>query len=81
MTQQISRRYSHPFAATLETLPAQYPRWQLCAPQPCPPPPMDHSKLVYVDTFEGLQRLAEALGAVQEFAVDLEHSDRCAPPS
>jgi 3'-5' exonuclease len=33
---------------------------------------------VYVDTTEGLVRVAEALEACKDFAVDLEHSDRCA---
>jgi hypothetical protein len=70
-------RYPHPLAAALDALPGQYPMWQQSEPSPCPPPSLDSHPPVYIDTLEGLQELADCLATVREFAVDLEHSDRC----
>ena len=39
---------------------------------------LDETPLTYVDTPDGLRRLAEALSAAREVAIDLEaHSYRC----
>ena len=42
------------------------------------PEPLEDSEAMYVDTVPALQALATELADVDEFAVDLEHSDRCA---
>ena len=71
-------RYAHPLAADLEALPGRYQAWQLGALELQQPAAIQNGSAIWVDTPEGLQAVAKALGDVHEFAVDLEHSDRCA---
>lgn len=52
------------------------PSIELIAPDPEPPqfpPPIEHTKLTYVDTEEHLEELFQHLLTVDELAVDLEH--------
>lgn len=70
-------RYTHPFATVLDRLPGQYPAWMLEQPQPVPPLPFDSSPFTYVESTAALAEMVDDLSSVREFAVDLEHSDRC----
>lgn len=54
-----------------------YPPWMLEMPAPQLPAPLDKSGFDFIDSTSSLAELAEALSSVREFAVDLEHSDRC----
>lgn len=70
-------RYTHPFATALDRLPSLYPGWMLDSSSPRPPSSMDTCPFVFVDSKASLAEMAEELSTVREFAVDLEHSDRC----
>uniref|UniRef100_A0A7S3UEL9 HRDC domain-containing protein n=1 Tax=Picocystis salinarum TaxID=88271 RepID=A0A7S3UEL9_9CHLO len=65
----------HPLQEELDLL--ECPNWMKEKSPPLPPPPMESTPLVYVDTLDGLQRMAQKLQRERDIAVDLEnHSYR-----
>lgn len=65
----------HPLQEELDLL--ECPKWMKEKRQPLPPPPMETTPLVYVDTLDGLKRMAHKLQRERDIAVDLEnHSYR-----
>jgi exosome complex exonuclease RRP6 len=45
------------------------------ARDPRPPQPYNSTKAIWVDTFEGVLEMLEALKGAEEIAIDLEHHD------
>lgn len=67
--------YPHPLSLKLERL--AYQPWQLEAPPPVAPRPLEETPLVYVDTPAALADMAQRLAASRHVAIDLEnHSFR-----
>lgn len=65
----------HPLQEELDGL--KCPAWMRTKRRPVPPQPMESTPLVYVDTLEGLQQMAQKLQRERAIAVDLEnHSYR-----
>lgn len=73
MTENGSEQYHHPYEAEIKAM--EYPDHVLQKATPIPYQPLDETKAIYVDTFEGVLEMLEQLKQVDEIAVDLEHHD------
>lgn len=67
------RRYRHPYEH--EILNMQYPQQIFQSRPPVKYLPMETTKAVWVDTYEGVLEMLEELKKATEIAIDLEHHD------
>ena len=66
-------RYKHPYEK--EILGMEYPARVFEKADPIPYRPMEESKAIWVDTYEGVLEMLEELKKAAEIAIDLEHHD------
>jgi exosome complex exonuclease RRP6 len=68
-----TRRYKHPYEHEITNL--QFPNPVFEPREPIKYLPMDKTKAIWVDTYEGVLEMLEELKKATEIAIDLEHHD------
>jgi exosome complex exonuclease RRP6 len=67
------RRYEHPYKQEITDM--QYPEHVFKSREPIEYLPMETTKAIWVDTYEGVLEMLEELKKAPEIAIDLEHHD------
>jgi exosome complex exonuclease RRP6 len=73
LTRSCPCRYKHPYEHEITSL--QYPSQVLETREPVPYLPIEKTKAIWVDTYEGVLEMLEELKKATVIAIDLEHHD------